>query len=77
MITMLKGLKVTKALLNLRGPGEGGFKILSKSTKLFLIDGSNIYQMLLVPLFLAEIIAGQRSAVMCDCIARAILNRAS
>ena len=51
MITMLKGLKVTKALLNLRGPGEGGFKILSKSTlELFLIDGSNIYQMLLVPL---------------------------
>ena len=28
-------------------------------------------------LFLAKIIAGQRSALMCNCIARAIFNRAS
>ena len=27
------------------------------------------------PLFLAEIIVGQRSALMCNCIARAIFNR--
>ena len=27
-------------------------------------------------LFLAEIIAGQRSALMCNCIVRAIFNRA-